>query len=368
VITLHIDEQRGWRGGEQQASYLMQGLAERGHRVLLAGRPGSPFVTREHGRADIDRHTFPFWSEWDPVTAWGLARLVRRERVDILHAHTSHAHTLACIARRLAGRGQVVVSRRVDFPPKTNAFSRWKYQWPCHYIAISEAIGRVLIEWGISSGKISVVHSAIDPARLAVPPATRESLGIPGEVPLIGIVAALVGHKDLPTFVDAMAAVHAAHPAAHAVIVGDGPLRGEIEALIRAKNLRDRVFLLGYRDDVPSILHALDIFVLSSNEEGLGTSVLDAMAVGLPVAATAAGGIPEMVRDGETGLLAPVGEGQALGAAIARLLDDPGAAGAMAANARRMVEEQFTVPRMVEGNLAVYQRALAESPQPGGMG
>jgi len=359
VISLHIDEQRGWRGGEQQASYLMRGLAEQGHTVLLAGRPGAPFVTRDHGGAAITRVELPFRGELDLDTALRLARIVRRERVDILHAHTSHAHTLACIARRFAGRGKVVVSRRVDFPPKTNLFSRWKYTWPDHFIAISEAIGQILIDWGVPAGKVRVVHSAIDPARVKVPSIPRANIGVPEGVPLIGVVAALVGHKDLNTFVDAMAVVHAARPEVHAVIAGEGPLRSGIEARIRERGLHECIQLLGYRDDLPSVLRAFDVFALSSKEEGLGTSVLDAMAAGIPVATTAAGGIPEMVKDGETGLLAPVGDAAALGNAILHHLDQPAAAAGMTQNARRMVEEQFTIPAMIAGNLAVYEQVMS---------
>ena len=357
--SLHIDEQRGWRGGEQQASYLMQGLAERGHRVYLAGRTGSPFVSRDHGSANLERIALPFRGEWDVATAWKLAQVIRREQIDIIHAHTSHAHATACIARRLAGRGKIIVSRRVDFPPKSNAFSRWKYAWPDHFIAISEAIGRVLQDWGIPEAKLSIVHSAIDPKRLKVPPIARAELGVSEGKTLVGIVAALVGHKDIPTFVDAMAVVCAARPEVHAVIVGEGPERTAIESRIREKGLQDCVHLLGYREDVPAILRALDAFAMSSNEEGLGTSVLDAMAAGVPVAATAAGGIPEMVIDRETGLLTPVGDGEALGQAVLRLLSEPELSAVMTANASRMVHERFAVPSMVEGNLRVYEKVLS---------
>lgn len=358
MISLHIDEQRGWRGGEQQASYLVQGLVERGHTAILAGRKDTPFLTRDHGGAPFSRHAMPFNGEWDPVTAWQLARLVQRHRVDILHAHTSHAHTLACIARKLAGRGKVIVSRRVDFPPKPHAFSRWKYGWPDHYIAISGTIAEVLRNHGIPDDKLTVVHSAINPERFQVAPIPREHLGIPDGAPLVGIVAALVGHKDLPTFVQAMETVNAQRPEAHAVIVGEGPARGGLEEQIRAAGLEECVHLLGFRDDVPSILRALDVFALSSKEEGLGTSILDAMAAGIPVAATAGGGIPEMIAPGETGLLAPVGDGAALGEAILTLLNEPDAAAAMAGNARTLVNERFTLPRMVKGNIAVYERVL----------
>jgi hypothetical protein len=124
VNILHIDEQRVWGGGEQQVSYLIQGLVRRGHHVAIAGRPGSPFLRHEHGGISPIRIAAPFITEFDPYTAFVLARGVRRYEIDILHAHTSHAHSAACLARRLAGRGKVVVSRRVVVAPRRGFLNR----------------------------------------------------------------------------------------------------------------------------------------------------------------------------------------------------------------------------------------------------
>jgi L-malate glycosyltransferase len=357
---LHLDEQRGWRGGEQQAGYLIRGLAQRGHAVYLAGRPGAPFVTRDHGARPAGVHTYRFAGEWDLLTAAALARLVRAEAIDIIHAHTSHTHTMAGLARRIAGRGRVVVSRRVDFPPSTNPWSRWKYAWPDRIIAISNRIAAVLSESGVPAHKITTVHSAVDPGRFDVAPLARAALGVPANSFLLGNVAALVGHKDHATLLHAMAQVVRAIPAAHLVIAGEGPLRPDLERQCRSLGLTDHVHLLGFRDDVPQILRAVDLFVMSSKEEGLGTSVLDAMACGLPVVATAGGGIPEMVRHETTGLLARVGDPADLAGAVIRLHHDRHLAGRLAEAGHRLVHEHFAVDRMVAGNLAVYQQVLEE--------
>ncbi|MBN2307618.1 MAG: glycosyltransferase [Candidatus Hydrogenedentes bacterium] len=355
---LHIDEQSGWRGGEQQASYLIRGLAQRGHTVLLAGRPDGAFLAAHHGVDDAVRIPAAFRGEWDLATAWKLARAVRRHRVDILHAHTSHAHTHAYLAKRMAGRGLVVVSRRVDFVPRQDFLNRWKYRLPDHIIAISERIGDVMRAFGVPPAKLSVVHSCIDPARFDVEPLPRAALGVPDGVPLLGNVAALVGHKDQATLLDAMPAVLRELPDLHLVIAGEGELRGALETQIERLGIGHAVQLLGYRDDVPRLLRALDAFVMSSKEEGLGTSVLDAMVCGLPVAATAGGGIPEMVADGQTGLLVPVQDPPALAAAIVRLFRDRALARRLGDNAKAMVVDRFTVDRMVEGNLRVYEELL----------
>lgn len=358
MITLHLDEQMGWRGGEQQASYLVRGLTARGHQTLIAGRPGSEFLRANHGGADLIRIEVPLRGEWDLYSAWRLARIIRRHRVDIIHAHTSHSHTTACLARAMARRGQVVVSRRVDFMPRANTLNRFKYAWPDHIIAISERIGRVMQDFGASANKLSVVHSGIDPARFKTSPIPRHELDIPEDVPLLGNVAALVGHKDHATLLSAMAHVLQRSPRAHLVIAGEGDLRPKLEAQIESLGLKSLVRLLGYRTDVPRILRALDVFVMSSKLEGLGTSVLDAMACGIPVVATAGGGIPEMVVHEKTGLLCPPEAPEALATAIIRILDDQALATELAANAKQMVDAEFTVDRMVEGNLAAYRRLL----------
>ncbi len=359
--TLHIDEQRGWRGGEQQASYLMRGLAQRGHRVVAAGRPGTPFLETDHGIPGLVRIAAPFRSEFDPFTARTLARAIVEHEIDIVHAHTSHAHTAACFARRLAGRGAVIVSRRVDFAPRANAWSRWKYTLPDRIVAISDFIASVMREFGVDASRLRVVHSATDFARFDVEPLPRETIEIPEGVPLLGNVAALVGHKDHATLIDAMPHVLEALPSLHLVIAGEGELRPQIEARIARLGVQHAVHLLGYRKDIPRLLYALDAFVLSSKEEGLGTSVLDAMACGVPVAATAAGGIPEMVRHEETGLLSPPGDARALAANLVQLFQDRELAARLASRAREYIHERFAIDAMIEGNLRVYEECLSKS-------
>ncbi len=358
--VLHIDEQRGWRGGEQQALYLIRGLEARGHRNFRAGRPGSAFLKADAGDATCVEA--PFRGEFDPVTAWKLARAIRKHDIDVVHAHTSHAHTYACLARAVAGRGWVVVSRRVDFIPRGGPLNRWKYGRPDRIVAISERIRDLLHAYGVDESRLRVVHSGIDPGRLDVEPIPRAELGVPERVPLLGNVAALVGHKDHATLIAALPEVLRHLPDLRVVIAGEGELRPRIEAQIAELGVGRAVTLLGYRSDVPRILRALDAFVLSSKLEGLGTSVLDAMACGLPVVATSGGGIPEMITDGETGLLSPPEDPAALARNIVRAFRDRDAARRMGEKARARVMERFTVDRMVEGNLAVYEERTRPTP------
>jgi len=363
--VLQINEQRGWRGGEQQASYLIRGLAKRGHNVVIAGRPNSEFLRSDHGGADLIRVSAPFLGEFDLWTAWKLAQAVKRYHIDILHAHTSHAHTAACLARILPSLGtpstssaRVVVSRRVDFPPRKGAVNRWKYNQPDRIVAVSNFIAQVMRDYGADPAKLTVVHSATDPTRFNVEPLPRAALGVPEGVPLLGNVAALVGHKDHQTLLAAIPLVLRKLPDLHLVCVGEGKLRPAIEAQIAELDIGDHVHLLGHRDDVPRILRALDAFVLSSKEEGFGGAALEGMASGVPVVSTAAGGMSETVMHEKTGLLVPIRNPEALANAILRIFHEPNLAATLVQNGKRLANEDFCVDRMVEGNLAVYHELL----------
>lgn len=360
--VLHINEQRGWRGGEQQSSYLIRGLVKRGHFVVISGRPDSEFLRSAHGGAKLTRVAAPFFGEFDLWTAWKLARAVKRYRIDILHAHTSHAHTAACLARILGTPGarpaKVVVSRRVDFPPRSGLINRWKYSLPDRIVCVSNFIAKVMREYGADASKLAVVHSGTDPSRFEAAPLSRSALGVPEGVPLLGNVAALAGHKDHATLLSAVPLLLRELPDLHLVCVGEGELRPQIEARIAALGIGDRVHLLGHRNDVPRILRALDVFVLSSKEEGFGGAALEGMASGVPVVSTAAGGMSETVMHEKTGLLVPIRNAEALAKAILRIFREPDLAQSLVANGKRLASEDFCVDRMVEGNLAVYHELL----------
>jgi glycosyltransferase involved in cell wall biosynthesis len=187
--------------------------------------------------------------------------------------------------------------------------------------------------------------------------ATLRALDIDPRRPLAVMVSSLVPpHKDPETFLAAIAAVRGAGGDIQALLIGDGPLAGHAERVRRRLGLESVVRLTGFRGDAVELLASADVAVLSSRDEGLGTTLLDAMVAGVPVVATAAGGVPEVVRGGVEGLLVPVGDAAALGAAIHRVLREPGLGATLVAAARQRVE-LFSIERTVEGTLDVY-RAL----------
>jgi L-malate glycosyltransferase len=365
LTVLHVDTERGWRGGERQAVWLARELGALGVRSIAAGRSGEPFLARV-AEAGVPTVACNPWGsgEVDVVAALRLRGVVQREAIDIVHAHSAHAVTLGAAAT-MGTAARMVVTRRVDFPLRANAGTRWKYARAAAIIAISRAVAQVLVASGVPAERVTVIPSGIDLAR-GVEPASAEtlaSLGVPLGAPLVVQVAQLVGHKDPLTFVAAMATMHRLVPGAHAIMVGDGFLRGAVQAAVREAGLEGVLHVAGYRTDADRLIAAARVVTLSSREEGMGTVLLDAMAFGGAIAATVAGGIPEVVSDRVNGLLVPIGDGPALGVAVARLLTEPGLAERLRLAARQRVRD-FSVQATAARTLDVYRQVAARFDTP----
>lgn len=304
-------------------------------------------------------------NEVDLSAAWKLSRVVKQYRPDVVHAHDPHAVSMAALALSFTSgpdTPRLVASRRVDFHLQKHSFSRWKYRQVDLFVAASRAIKGILKDDGIPPSRIEVVHDGIDVERLRKTPVgnLHQEFWLPHGAPLLVNVGALVGHKGQKFLVDAMPLVRRQVPEAHLVILGEGELRPSLEKQIKDLGLEKQVILAGFREDVLSLMRSADLFVMSSVTEGLGSAVLDAMALEMAVVGTYAGGIPEAVRDGETGLLVPPGDAAALAAAIVRLLQDAPLRAAMGAAGLALVTQHFGVDRLVEGTLAAYRRALGK--------
>jgi glycosyltransferase involved in cell wall biosynthesis len=354
--VLHVDTERGWRGGERQVVLLSRGLMALGDVNLVAARPGEPLAARSTEAGVATLGLMPAF-EADPRAAWALRRAIRRHGIDIVHAHTAHAVALAALATLGTGV-PFVAARRVDFPLRRNAGTRWKYERAAAVIAVSQAVAKVVSRAGLAT-RVLVVPDGTDARRARTPasPDTLASLGVPRGAPLVVQVAQLVPHKDPLTFVAAVAAARERVPGLHALLVGSGPLQAAVECAIRERGLGDVLHLAGYRTDADQLLAAADVVSLSSREEGMGSVLLDALVFSRPVAATRAGGIPEIVRDGETGLLTAVEDGEALGVSIARLLTDRGLAGRMGSASRARAPE-FSLEAMAMRTREAYEAVL----------
>ncbi len=309
----------------------------------------------------------------DSLALIRLARFIRRGRYTIVHTHSSKAGILGRWAARLAGTPVIVHT--------VHGWGHHERQHPLvrrFYILLERATARITAKLIVVSPrntqkgladsigtpeKYVTIRSGIELDRFLHPTRSRETvreeLGIPPHVPVVGTVTRLSPQKAPLDFVIAAAGVAEKRPAVHFVIVGDGPLRAEVEAEIAARSLTDRVHLTGLRRDVPDLMHSFDIFALSSLWEGLPRVLPQAMAAGLPIVATAVDGNTEAVTDGVNGLLTPPGDPQAMAVALLRLLEDPALARKMGEAGRARAEE-FSARKMVSDIAALYERLLAE--------
>lgn len=285
-----------------------------------------------------------------------LLRLLRERRVDLVHAHLAYATIWALLAGRLLRR-PVVATLHVR-PPRAPAWSRegirrrllvaLANRWAARVVAVSEAVRRAWVEEaGLAPARAVVVHNGVDldvAADRGGAEAARRDLGVPAGAPLVLTVSVLRPGKGIEVLLDALPAVLARQPGARFAVVGDGPARSELERRGAAAGARVAAALswTGFRHDVPALLAAADLLVLPSLDDAFPTVLLEAMAAGLPVVATRAGGIPEIVEEGVTGILVPPGDPAPLADAVATLLADPDRRRRLGAAGRRRAEERFS--------------------------
>ncbi|MBI3491314.1 MAG: glycosyltransferase, partial [Acidobacteria bacterium] len=319
MFSLHVDTARTWRGGQNQVLLTVNGLRAIGQRAALVAHPDGELRTRvEEG---LELIPIAPKTEMDLSAAWRFSRLLKKLAPDVIHAHDPHGVAMASLALSLgapSAKGGVapalVASRRVDFHLKGNSFSRWKYRQVDCFIAASEAIRQMLVTDGVPEDRTVTVHEGIDVDHVlaASPVNVHEAFWLPHHAPVVGNVAALVPHKGQRYLVDAASLVLRQIPDTRFIILGEGELREHLEHQVREHHLEKHVLLPGFRTDVLGCIKGFDLFVMSSVTEGLGTSLLDAMACARPIVATRAGGIPEIVEHEIAGLLVPPRDAHAL--------------------------------------------------------
>lgn len=356
--VLHVEGGAHLFGGARQVMYLIEGLRARGIANVLLCRRGSDVARAAVTLAQVIEA--PMGGDADLRIIGWTRRAIARERPDLVHLHSRiGADVMGGIAARLAGV-PVVHTRRVDNPEP-----RWqvalKYRLHDRVIAISEAIGRVLLAEGLPAARLRVVRSAIPPSAFGrcgdrAPVLAR--LGLPADAVVLGVVAQLIPRKGHRFLLDALPGLIDLEPRLRVVFFGKGPLAEPLAARIAAAGLDGRVTLAGFRDDLADILPCLDLLVHPATLEGLGVALLQAAAAGVPIVASAAGGIPEAVHDGVNGLLVPPGDVPALAAAVARLLTDPDLRQRLGAGGVDLMRRAFSVDAMVDGNLAVYRELV----------
>ena len=361
VFSLHIDTARTWRGGQGQVMHTVMGLRARRQRTALVAHPEGELYRRMSEGTDL----IPLAprNEIDLAAAWRLSRVLKQLKPQVIHAHDPHGVAIAATALSIASpspQPTLVASRRIEFRIAQNSFSKWKYGRVDCFVAISEAVRHRLVADGIAREKTTVVHEGVDVERIVHLPTANvhAAFYLPTHAPVVGNIGALVPQKGQHHLIDAAAIVVRAVPDSRFVICGEGELRSALEEQIKRKHLERHVFLAGFRPDVLELLKGFDLFALSSLQEGLCTSLVDAMAASKAAVATRVGGVPEVVADGETGFLVPARDHEALADRIITLLKDDARRARMGEAALKRARERFTMERMVEGTLATYERLL----------
>ena len=294
-----------------------------------------------------------------------MACHIRRHRVALMQSFLFHSDILARILGKLACVPAVVASVRSGEMTKPGwkcRLNRRVAAWADLTIAVSEdALDFAIAREGLQRKKAVVVMNGIDLAEydpaLRVPPEELDA-GIPPNARVVGAVGRLGSEKAHRSLIEAFAQVCERVPDAHLVVAGDGPMRDELVALTQRLGLAGKAHFLGFREDVQRVLAAMDVFCLPSLFEGMSNALLEAMAMGRPCVATAVAGNKALIRDGEEGLLVPTFDSNALADAIATLLQDRERAAAVGMAARKRVEQEFTIERMLSGYAAAYHSVL----------
>jgi len=368
ISVLYLITELDVGGAERALARTVIRLSKNRYRASVACLYGAGAVADEIRTAGIAVTDLEARGKWDLSVAWRLYRLLRRERPTILHTWMFHANVPGRLLGRLAGVPIIISSERT-----MGQESRWRYRLnritaplTDRVVCVSQRVADFVVqEVGIPQCKVVVIPNGIDLRNFKYLPAKRQAraaLGLPYELALIGTVARLNPVKRLDVLLQALASVNGVC----AVIIGDGPERARLEALRKQLGLVERVRFVGQQSNVPEWLAAMDLFVLPSDWEGMSNALLEAMAVGLPVVATAVGGTPEVVVDGVTGLLVPPRDPEALAEAIIALLQDRERAEAMGRTGQERVERYFTVERMVQKTEALYEELIGEKMERGG--
>jgi glycosyltransferase involved in cell wall biosynthesis len=356
VKVLHVETGQHLYGGAQQVAFLLRGLTAHDVECALVCPPGAA-IGAHFGGSAVKVIETPCSGDADLGFIARLRRVIRHQRPDVLHLHSRRgADVLGAIAGRLAGV-PVVLSRRVD-NPEARAWVALKYRLHDRVIAISQGIADVLAAEGVAASRLRVVRSSLDPAPWQSPvprAAFCAEFDVPEPAVLIGVVAQLIERKGHRVLFDALRALPD-RSRVRVVCFGQGPLRETLER--EAADLGETVRFAGFRNDLARWIGALDLLVHPALMEGLGVSLLQASAAGVPIIASRAGGMPEAVADEETGLLVAPGDAGALSAALRRLIEDPDLRRRFGDQGRARIEREFSVETMVRGNLAVYRELV----------
>jgi len=346
---IHVDSGRSWRGGQRQVFLLATGLRDLGYRTLVVAPAGSPLIRRAE-RAGLPTYRLTLRGEWDLRSARELRAVAREWGANIVHAHDARSHSIIRLAMLGKRKTRLVVTRRVAFTPKQ---VRLKYRHGIDaFIAISNAVRQVMVRAGVPAERIEVVYSGLPAPQVKRPRNWRRERGWPTTTVVCGIVGAMTQEKGL----DLVGGIARRLPGevfrrTRLVLLG-----GKGKGSTSFSGVEG--FDAGFVEEIHDAVAGLDVLWHPAKSEGLGTSVIDAMALGIPPIAFAVGGLPEVIEDGKSGLLVPPGDIQAFARAAAELITNETLRAKLGEGARLRARE-FDAKRMIERTAEVYQRVTA---------
>ncbi len=359
--VLHLSSESSWRGGEQQIIYLVEETRKLGVDAIVGCKEGS-VVENYCMSNNLPFISLPFKSAYHLSTAIKIKNYCNNEGIELIQTHTSKSHTIAVIAGLIGLSVPQILTRRVDFPIKNNWFSRFKYNYHKikRIICISETIHQMTAVDIQEKSKLVTIHSGVDMNKFKSffgSDWLRNKYQIDKETVVIGNTSAISEQKDYFTFVRVAKRLLRKQRNVHFFIVGDGPERSIVEAFVKKNELEKNITFTGFVNNIDEVLPSLDIFLFTSKTEGLGTSVLDAMAANVPIVSTAAGGVSEMIEHEKNGFLYQVKDVKGITEGINHLLDDHELAKSLAAAAQKTVKK-FSKEKTAHRTMEVYEEVL----------
>lgn len=361
IRVLHLGTEKGWRGGENQVRLLIDGLHGKVAFQAAASPKGS--IAFKETRWNCPMVGLASGNPWSLWNIFALVKFIKKHQINIIDAHTAKAHSMALNVAAFVPDLKVVVHRRVDNVPKSSYLTRKKYFHPriSYFTAISNFIAQVLKTYGVPAEKVRVARSAVSGEiykkidRQEAQKEWKSRYGIPNDHILIGNASALSPQKGYETLLKAARLLKEKKQNFKVLIAGDGELKNSLLQMNQNLGLEGDVHFVGFLKEVPRFLSALDILAVPSNNEGLGTVILDGFLAGCCVVGSSVGGIPEIVQHNKTGLVQPPGDYMSLAKNLEYLIDHPDQRQLFANQGRDFVESEFSLQSMIEGNLKIYE-------------
>ena len=358
---LHINSADAWGGGEAHVALLCKALSTNGHQIVLACRKASS-IDNHFRQRQLSVLNLPLTGAGDLYSAFSLANYCRKHSIAIVHAHLGRDYWLAVLAKLFYKQLKIVFTRHLLFPIKNNIFHSILYRTADAVIAVSQAVAQVIANSGfVDPTKLVTIYNGIVVEKFADAPqgCLRHELGFDMTTNVIGMIGQVSPHKGQDVFIRSIPAILEKCPNSKFIIVGDDFKQGQyiehLKNLAVQLGVAEHVAFLGQRQDIPEVMKDLNVFVLASKNEPFGLVVVEAMAAGIPVVATAAGGVTEIIEHEKSGFLFAIDDDYMLAEAVTKILRNPAIVHSINQQAKSRVRLLFSIESMTEQTMAIYR-------------